>query len=274
MVLFLEKISRSCPSSQIASLLASVLRFAFVLSMTVTVAVFEITVSLSRQLQAVALELHLCYEMVEKVIKTLEKYGETQFEEIYQEACLIVEPLDIPIQAPRSVKRSNIEAPDVKEYYRLNVYLPFIDIVLGQLRSRFSKNDHSSTVDLFTPIPSFIVKTTNFTAVVAAARVDSCDLPHPFFLWGEITLWKKLWSGKERLPQTAAEAHQEANELSPNVKILLQLLATIQVSTCSVEGSFSSLKHIKTYLRTTTTEDRWFGCYVYTPGYIKRFTTC
>ncbi|KAK4873992.1 hypothetical protein RN001_013352 [Aquatica leii] len=205
---------RSSPSSQSASLLVSVLQFDFVLSLTVTAAV-------------VALDLHFCYEMVEKVIKTLEKYRETKFEEIYQEA--------------------------------LNVFLPFSDFVLGQLKSRFSKNDHSSIFDLFTLIPSSIVKTTNLTAVVAAARVYSCDLPHPFSLSREITLWKELWSGREHLPQTAAEARQEANEIFPNVKILLQVLATIPVSTCSVERSLSSLKQFKTYLRTTMTEDRLNG---------------
>ncbi|KAK4887876.1 hypothetical protein RN001_004147 [Aquatica leii] len=202
---------RSSPSSQSASLLVLILRFDFVLSLTLTAA-------------AVVLDLRLRCEMVEDVLKTLEKYRETKFKENSQVACLIVEPLDIPIQAPRTVKRSthrsNIESPDVKEYYRLNVFLPFIDFVLGQLRSHFSKNDHSLIVDLFTLIPSSIVNTTNFRAVVAAARVYSCDLPHRFSLSGEITLWKELWSGREHLPQTAAEAHQEANEFFLNVKIL------------------------------------------------------
>lgn len=130
---------------------------------------------------------------------------------------------------------------------------------MGQLRTRFSKNEHSSIIDLFTLIPSAIVKTANLTAVVAAARKYSCDLPHPLSLSGEITLWKELWSGREHRPQTAAEAHQEANEFFPNVKTLLQLLATIPVSTCSVERSFSSLKLIKSYLRTTMTDERLNG---------------
>ncbi|KAK4884132.1 hypothetical protein RN001_000403 [Aquatica leii] len=151
-------------------------------------------------------------EMVEKVINTLEKYRETKLEAIYQGACLIVKSLDIPIQAPRTVNRSthrsNIDGTDVKKYYRqdkpyLNGFLPFIDFVLGQLRSRFYV--------------------------------------------------------REQLRQTAAEAHQEANEFFPNVKILLQLLATIPVFTCNAERCFSSLKHIKTDLRTTMVEDRLNG---------------
>ncbi|CAH0402528.1 unnamed protein product [Chilo suppressalis] len=260
---FLEEFDRISPSSKSASLLASIQRFDFVLPLAVTAAVFEITVSLSRQLQAVALDLNLCYEMVDSVIRILERYRETKYEEIFQEACRIVEPLDIPVQAPRTTKRSthrsNIEAPDAKEYYRLNVFLPFIDFVLGQLRSRFSRAEHSSILDLFTLIPSAIVKIENLNSIEAAARVYSSDLPHPLSLSGEITLWKELWKDREHLPQTAAEAHQEANEFFPNVKILLQILATLPVSTCSVERSFSSLKLIKSYLRTTMTEERLNG---------------
>lgn len=121
-VQFLEEMDRTSPSSKSASLLASIQRFDFVLPLTVTATVFETTVSLSRQLQAVALDLNLCYEMVDTVIKTLDTYRETKYEDIFQEACRIVEPLGIPVQAPRIAKRSthrsNIEAPDAKEYYR------------------------------------------------------------------------------------------------------------------------------------------------------------
>ncbi|KAF2879797.1 hypothetical protein ILUMI_26372 [Ignelater luminosus] len=250
---------RTSPSSKNASLLTSIQQFDFVLPWTVTVAVFEITVSLSQQLQAVALNLNLCYEMVDSVIRKLERYRGTKYENIFQETCRIVEPLDIPVQAPRTAKRSihplNIKAPDAKEYYRLNLFLPFIDFVLGQLRSRFSR-EHFSILDLFTLIPSAIVKTENLTSVVAAAHVYSSDLPHPLSLSKEISLWKELWRDREHLPQTTAEAHQETNEFFPNIKILLQILRTLPVSTCSVERSFSLLKLIKSYLRTTMAEDR------------------
>lgn len=94
---------------------------------------------------------------------------------------------------------------------------------------------------------------------MTAARVYSNDLPHPLSLSGEITLWKELWKDKEHLPQTAAEAHHETNEFFPNIRVLLQILATLPVSTCSVERSFSSLKLIKSYLRTTMNEDRLNG---------------
>ncbi|KAF2886250.1 hypothetical protein ILUMI_19923 [Ignelater luminosus] len=115
-VQFLEEMDGTSPSSKSTNLLASIQRFDFVLPLTVAAAVFEITVSLSRQLQGLDLDVNLCYEMVDSAIRTLERYRETKYGEIFQEACRIVEPLDIPVQAPRTAKRSthrlNIEAPD------------------------------------------------------------------------------------------------------------------------------------------------------------------
>lgn len=131
--------------------------------------------------------------------------------------------------------------------------------MLGQLRSRFSKRDHASIVELFQLIPSNIVKNDDIGSIVAAAGIYKSDLPQPLSLSGEITMWKQMWSGRQHHPQTAAEAHQEATEFFPNIKILLQILATVPVSTCSVERSFSSLKDIKSYLRTTMAEDRLNG---------------
>lgn len=45
----------------------------------------------------------------------------------------------------------------------------------------------------------------------------------------------------------------------PNIKRLLLIFATIPVTTCTSERSFSSLKRIKTYLRSTMGENRLNG---------------
>jgi len=43
---------------------------------------------------------------------------------------------------------------------------------------------------------------------------------------------------------------------------LLQMLATLPVSTATAERSFSTLKRLKTYLRTTMEPLHWLGSYV------------
>lgn len=42
----------------------------------------------------------------------------------------------------------------------------------------------------------------------------------------------------------------------PNIEILLKILATLPLTTCCSERSFSALKYVKSYLRSTMNEDR------------------
>jgi hypothetical protein len=77
---------------------------------------------------------------------------------------------------------------------------------------------------------------------VQAAKIYEQDLPSPFSLKGEIALWQTYWSGKKKdvpLLSASAEAYHETSAFFPNVKILLQIFATIPVTTCSVKRTFS-----------------------------------
>ena len=49
------------------------------------------------------------------------------------------------------------------------------------------------------------------------------------------------------------------NEILPNVSVALRILLTIPVTVASGERSFSKLKLIKTYLRSTMAQDRLVG---------------
>lgn len=47
--------------------------------------------------------------------------------------------------------------------------------------------------------------------------------------------------------------------MSPNIKKLLQLFATLPVTSATPERTFSVLKRLKTYLRSTMSEERLNG---------------
>jgi hypothetical protein len=47
--------------------------------------------------------------------------------------------------------------------------------------------------------------------------------------------------------------------LFPNVNTILQLLLSLPVGSCACERSFSALRRPKTFLRTTTSEERLNG---------------
>ena len=78
----------------------------------------------------------------------------------------------------------------------------------------------------------------------------------------QLEMWASKWDDvkNEDCPSTAMETldHVDAQFL-PSIHALLQILATFPVTTCTAERSFSALKYLKNYLRTTMTEDRLTG---------------
>jgi len=74
--------------------------------------------------------------------------------------------------------------------------------------------------------------------------------------------WNVIWKEKliDEFPSTAIKTiFLPLMDFYPNIKRLLMLFATIPVTTCTSEKSFSSLKRIKTYLRSTMGENRLNG---------------
>ncbi|XP_050058717.1 52 kDa repressor of the inhibitor of the protein kinase-like [Aphis gossypii] len=85
-------------------------------------------------------------------------------------------------------------------------------------------------------------------------------LTEPNVFKAEFSIWKSKWLKEELRPNTAIEALDNCNILLfPNIWKLLQVLATIPMSTATPERTFSSLKRLKTYLRNSTSETRLNG---------------
>ncbi|CAF0797609.1 unnamed protein product [Rotaria sordida] len=62
------------------------------------------------------------------------------------------------------------------------------------------------------------------------------------------------------LPDTTIDAYvQCAEAFYPNIKVLLQIFSTLPVTTASTERTFSVLKLLKTYLRSTMSQTRLNG---------------
>jgi hypothetical protein len=73
--------------------------------------------------------------------------------------------------------------------------------------------------------------------------------------------WQQYWRRQTTdmaKPQTAVESLQVAVGLEtyPAILTMLQIFATLPVTTATGERSFSALKYLKNYLQSTMTEDR------------------
>jgi len=76
----------------------------------------------------------------------------------------------------------------------------------------------------------------------------------------EIKICQQKFTATKDLTKNAIDALQKCNvSMFPSTFKLLQILATLPVTTACSERSFSTLKRLKTYLRNTTCENRLNG---------------
>jgi len=75
----------------------------------------------------------------------------------------------------------------------------------------------------------------------------------------ELQLWRTYFKDKE-LPETAQSSLQYASPLMfPNFRKMLIHTMVLPVTSCEAERSFSALRRIKTYLRSTMKQERLTG---------------
>ena len=256
-----------------SSLLRSITDFAFLATFTITASIMAYVQALSSSLQEKELDVYQAYQQIERARATLsrvreeidERHAAWWEEAVATAAGVNVEP-SMPRTCGRQQGRSNTPATSPKEYFRRTVSVPLLDELLGQFDTRFG------------PLQLKICKGMSLLPSIAAlnsaqakadimnfAAANEEDLPHGYSLRtmdAEVDNWLNIAtsSAAEQLPTSLVEAAEFAhNSLCRGVSILLLILATLPVTTCSCERSISSLRRLKTYLRSTMGADRLSG---------------
>ena len=159
---------------------------------------------------------------------------------------------------PRRGNDGDVETVD--DYFKRKLVKPFLEHMIKELKRRFSEKHKN----LFLPsrlICSNIVNLEMEKLEEISAKLHeaySTDLsPDPKELLAEILRWKQKWQGKELRPSTLLLSLKECNpDYYPNLFTLLKILSILPVSSAECERAFSSLKRLKTYLRSTMGQDR------------------
>ena len=79
-------------------------------------------------------------------------------------------------------------------------------------------------------------------------------LPNPLLFWTELVLYKSNLEmrGSKAIPTNLDEALQEINpSIFPNLITMLKVVKTLPVSSCEAERSFSTLRRLNTWLRSS-----------------------
>ena len=177
--------------------------------------------------------------------------------------CVGIQP-SLPRRCGRQRHRSNVPAQTPTEYYRRTITVPMLDQLLSEMVTRFSKHQQTALKGLYL-IPSVLSTKPMEDITPSLCQLEEMygdDLPHRCSLQSEVHTWYLKWKrqeeehGKQSLPTTVFFTLPHASSLFPNIKVLLLILCSLPVTSCSAERSFSGLKRIKTALRSTMNNER------------------
>ena len=248
-------------------LLASIREPTFIVSVVVVATVMSQSVSVSKALQMPGIDLGSAYRRIKALRTWLEEMrsnADERFKSLFLTAhdlanTLGVEELTIPRRVGRQVHRNNAPAstPDAESHYRINVFIPFIEDVIQQLGERF-EHDVPIQLALQQLLPAFS-QPESLDSIMEVAELYEGDLDNPLpVVRAEVESWLRLVAGrKENDVPSSVKLAMDA--LLPAVAALLRIYGTIPISNATAERSFSKLKLLKTYLRSTMGQERLTG---------------
>jgi hypothetical protein len=98
--------------------------------------------------------------------------------------------------------------------------------------------------------------------IIKAAKIYVQDLHDDtsYTIRADLFIWRQQWSQNTiPKPYSALDSLSHRTNIRPNIKILLQLFATLPVISFTPERMFSALNRLKIFLRSTMSENRLKG---------------
>ena len=232
------------------------------------------TLPLSRFFQKTKIDIKSAQDMLQDTFKLLERKRnkcEEIFANIYDEICSIAKELEVEIKLPRKAKRQvhreNYPSNSPIDYYRQSVYIPIIEHVTEDLKLRFPQE----TVNLYYLSVLFPDSATfNHEESMQEAAFKLAQKYSFFFkdstniiqqkIISELNLWRVKWEAEKLDPSISALELLKFcdSDIFPTLHIFLRILITLPSSAAS-EKSFSTIRRLKTWLRSVMSEDRLIG---------------
>ena len=260
-------------------LIAALCSCEFIIGLFCLADILSLTLPLSVTLQKETIDLAKASEVVYSLIAALENRRrgvDEHFNEIFMSAKLMADKLDIELKKPRTcgrqTKRENHSVDGIQDYYRVSTYIPLLETVTEDLKTRFSQGVLDAfKLTLLLPesvisldsvqVKELLISLTQRFGNILEGSTDMQLLK----LKGEVSHWQQKWKLQtnariEKLPTSPLEALQDCDkDVYPTIHMLLKIFSTLPVTNSSAERSFSSLRCIKTWLRTTMLEKRLIG---------------
>ncbi len=147
------------------------------------------------------------------------------------------------------IREDNSTAKQIK----VSIYYLIIDCMLNEMRHRFSTKNLGlmEAIQSCNPESTSFLDHENLQPIITTYGLNKDSLTAECPMAKKMLITKKISSVYEVLKELST-----LQTVFPNLVNMLQIILTIAVNSASCERSFSSLKRIKTWLRTTMTEER------------------
>lgn len=256
-----------------------------IIGLAVAQHVSSLLLPLTTLLQAKSIDLIACCAEVDAIVAILKQKRESPgaFSDIFAKASALCSlagtEITVPRLAGRQQHRSNanvaISPSDLQQgedgepsqqtpvtpqeiYYRVNVFNPFVDYLLTELSDRFLGH-RSNAFALQCLVPKFCRSSVLSDVQPAIALYEDVLHGTPSDVEAEFALWQMKCTSGTICADNAFDAFECCPSTYPNIRFLLQILTTLPVTTASAERTFSMLRRLKTWLRSSMCEERLTG---------------
>ena len=211
----------------------------------------------------------ITHKRVKEIRQDVDKHHATWFSESTVMAEKVGEEPRIPRRCARQIQRNNVPATTPSEYYKRAISIPMLDHLESEINSCFTELQSTAAKGMSIVPATLCVTTTAASVKELDKNIDRlvtnymADLEDDRDLVKEeIHQWKIEWQDvaeKDR-PNTAASALKACDKRRfPNVKRLLRILCTLPLTSAECERTFSCIRRLKSYLRSTMNAERFNG---------------
>ncbi|WAR31752.1 P52K-like protein [Mya arenaria] len=246
--------------------LASIMKFDFIIGLVVAEHVMQSTVPLSYLLQAVDCDLLEATRESQTLIRQFqnERADPNVWEALFQSAKDIAAEFEIepsmPRLAQRQRNRANPPANDPQQYWQRALYFPFLDHLCQELSDRLIVAEERFRAQYLIPSKLNLCTDGMVDLIFAGYSMDLPQGNQSFH--NEVRRWKARWQlmDENDKPSTLGETVASTNpDLYKGVYTVLTILLTMPASSATAERSFSVMRRVKTYLRSTMRTERMTG---------------
>uniref|UniRef100_A0A2S2PFM3 Zinc finger MYM-type protein 1 n=1 Tax=Schizaphis graminum TaxID=13262 RepID=A0A2S2PFM3_SCHGA len=267
LIKFLDNISkeRSENGAKASGFLKQLFKYEFLFYTKIMINIFERVELLNAELQKISLNFHEVKIKIKHIISSIEQQRESGFDDLWLEISTKARELNIKepndqrtIKKPKKfIQNSEQYSPplalSIKDKFKC-IYYEIIDVTVSALNGRFQQNviDHLCSLEKFV-----IGEDRHINVVIEFYGSD--------FNRDKLILHRDMFLDIAKSRDVSIKSLQDALNFIKSDNLcdmlsefskLLQIMLIIPVSSCTAERSFSALRRLKTFLRSTMTQNR------------------